>query len=162
MKEQLVIREMEERDKDKVIELLNLLAKYQVDNDMLGIRKYSKKFGHKYYQDFLLNKNMISIVACHGHEIIGLIIALVIKNDGYKSELFRDEYHGYFEKLFVLDNYRKYGVGRSLAEFAEKILKKKGCNIIKVSVKGSNDNAAGFYNKLGFTEVSKNLYKRLS
>lgn len=52
------------------------------------------------------------------------------------------------ERVCVLEEYRKKGIGRLVIEEAEKWLKEKGVRKVIIT---SRDEAVGFYEKLGYT-----------
>lgn len=53
------------------------------------------------------------------------------------------------EMLFIDNEYRKQGLGRELIQFAV-----EQCNVTKVDVNKQNEQAVGFYLKLGFIEFA--------
>jgi len=61
-----------------------------------------------------------------------------------------DGHRGWLYAIAVSPAQRLTGVGHSLVDFALASLGALGCHKVNLQIRGSNPNAAGFYNKLGF------------
>lgn len=55
------------------------------------------------------------------------------------------------QRICVLKEYRKLGLGKAIIEYLESMAKEKGC---KKAVLGAQVQAKGFYEKLGYTQNS--------
>ena len=78
------------------------------------------------------------LVACEGDKLIGTVMA------GY------DGHRGWIYSLAVAPDRRKTGIGRSLVERVEEVLRKRGCCKINLQILEHNAQVTGFYETLGF------------
>jgi len=58
----------------------------------------------------------------------------------------------FMNMIYVLDEYRKVGVGKNLVDFWEEKMKQKGYKNVLTSTQ-SNEEAQHFYRKLGYKEI---------
>jgi len=58
----------------------------------------------------------------------------------------------FMNMIYVLDEYRKVGVGKNLVDFWEEEMKQKGYKNVLTSTQ-SNEEAQHFYRKLGYKEI---------
>ena len=72
-------------------------------------------------------------------EIVGSVMA------GY------DGHRGWVNYLAVAPAHRRGGLGRKLMAEAERLLGEAGCPKINLQVRGTNEVALGFYERLGYT-----------
>jgi GNAT superfamily N-acetyltransferase len=82
------------------------------------------------------------IVAESGGEVVGMALWYV-KYSTWKGKC------GYLEDLMVADDYRKLGVGKALFEAVARESAKRGYLRLEWQVLDWNENAIGFYNRLG-------------
>lgn len=61
-----------------------------------------------------------------------------------------DGHRGWINYLAVHPDHQRKGLGRLLMHAAEQRLRAMGCVKINLQVRGSNDEALGFYRRLGF------------
>jgi GNAT superfamily N-acetyltransferase len=57
----------------------------------------------------------------------------------------------YLEDLFVLPEYRRLGVGRSLLQYVAQLAMARGCGRLEWSVLDWNESAIAFYETMGAT-----------
>jgi ribosomal protein S18 acetylase RimI-like enzyme len=79
------------------------------------------------------------LVAEVGGRIVGSVMA------GY------DGHRGWVNYLAVDPSRRRSGLGRELMTEAERLLGEAGCPKVNLQVRGTNDAALGFYERLGYT-----------
>jgi ribosomal protein S18 acetylase RimI-like enzyme len=79
------------------------------------------------------------LVAAAGTEIVGTVMA------GY------DGHRGSVNYLAVHSSHRRAGLGRSLLEEAERLLREAGCPKVNLQLRVGNGEALGFYEALGYT-----------
>lgn len=90
------------------------------------------------------------LVALAGARIVGTVMA------GY------DGHRGWVNYLAVDPELRRRGIGRDLMRRAEEELLRLGCPKLNLQVRGSNEEAVGFYRALGYApDDVVNLGKRL-
>jgi len=80
------------------------------------------------------------LVAVEDHAIVGSVMA------GY------DGHRGWVNYLAVDPEHRRGGLGRELMAEAERLLGEAGCPKINLQVRGTNEAALGFYERLGYTQ----------
>lgn len=79
------------------------------------------------------------LVAEENGRIVGSVMA------GY------DGHRGWVNYLAVDPSQRRSGLGRELMAEAERLLAEAGCPKINLQVRGTNEAALGFYERLGYT-----------
>ncbi len=79
------------------------------------------------------------LVAVEDDTIVGSVMA------GY------DGHRGWVNYLAVDPAHRRGGLGRELMAEAERLLGEAGCPKINLQVRGTNEAALGFYDRLGYT-----------
>lgn len=62
---------------------------------------------------------------------------------------------GYLEGIYVLPQYRKNGIARTLVGHCEKWIKEKGCKEFASDCQLDNDGSYAFHLKIGFKEVNR-------
>ena len=65
----------------------------------------------------------------------------------------------YLEDIFVLEEYRRQGVGERLFGFVKDLAKREGCGRIEFTVLKWNTNAQDFYEKNGAKRLEWHLYR---
>ncbi len=61
-----------------------------------------------------------------------------------------DGYRGWLNRVAVLEDHRRHGVGAALVREAERRLLAMGCQKINLQIRGGNEAVAGFYRRLGY------------
>lgn len=89
------------------------------------------------------NPHIITLAARHGQDCVG-----------YLSCIAMDDY-GYIANIAVDAEYRAKGVARALMEELRLRLKSRGINEVALDVRVSNSRAIGFYQKYGFTVITR-------
>jgi len=64
-------------------------------------------------------------------------------------------------ELYVLEEYRGKGVGRALLDEAEKEFNSKGIEWVKLQCSTYNKSALAFYEKIGFEDRQRLLFRRI-
>jgi GNAT superfamily N-acetyltransferase len=68
----------------------------------------------------------------------------------------------FLEDIFVLDKYRKHGVGKQMFDYLKSVAKKEGCGRIEFTVLKWNKLAQGFYEKNKAKRLEWYLYRVVS
>jgi GNAT superfamily N-acetyltransferase len=90
----------------------------------------------------------------------GYPVGYAIVLETYSSFLARPTL--YLEDLFILDEYRKRGVGRALFDTALDEAKRRGCGRMEWTVLDWNQLAIDFYRKVGGTHMAEWQLYRIS
>ena len=98
-------------------------------------------------EKFLKRNPTTSVVALDGDKIIGSILC---GHDGRRA---------CFYHVCVAERYRKQGIGKHMAAFAEEALKKEGINKVGLQAFVTNEAGNKFWKKVGWTDrVDLNYY----
>ena len=136
----IVIREAVENDAGKIYELILELAghentqKYVLTNTEM-IRE----------QGFGEDRKFGSLLAEFNGDIAGYLTYT------WSYSTWQGDYHMYLENIFVLEQYRRSGVGSALMQGARGICETTGRLHMKWEVQPENERAIEFYEKLGAT-----------
>jgi len=144
------IRKATLKDLDEILKLNRELFVNEHDNfDKTIDVKWSLGEEHReYYLKGITSKNRIEIVALVDGRIVGYLAGSVIKADEWRTLKKLVE----LDDMFVLENYRSYGIGSKLFSEFVKWAKSKKVERMKVLTSFSNERAIGFYKKNGFSE----------
>lgn len=91
-------------------------------------------------EKFLKRNPTTSVVAVDGEKIVGSILC---GHDGRRA---------CFYHVCVAESYRKQGIGKRMAEFAEEALKKEGINKVGLQAFKTNERGNRFWRGLHWTE----------
>lgn len=131
------------------------------ENKLLHVGKnYSNYFSRKYLDDSKKSNGTVA-VAIIDKKIVGCGVALTIKSTKEEKEKFRNIKVGRISNLVVSKNYRGKGIGKRIFKYLEKYLKSQNCKFIKLGVFAPNKTARNMYDKLGYTENSVHLIKKI-
>ena len=101
-------------------------------------------------EKFLKRNPTTSVVALDGDKIIGSILC---GHDGRRA---------CFYHVCVAESYRKQGIGKNMAAFAEEALKKEGINKVGLQAFKTNERGNRFWRGLKWTERTDLNYYDLS
>ena len=65
----------------------------------------------------------------------------------------------FLEDIFVLEEYRRHGIGQKMFDFLKETAKREGCGRIEFTVLKWNSSAQGFYEKNGAKRLEWFLYR---
>jgi GNAT superfamily N-acetyltransferase len=136
----LVIRPAEPTDVSAIFDLIKGLAAYEQMTDRVSGSPellHSHLFGERPYAE--------SIVAELDDRPIGFALFF------HSYSTFLTQPGLYLEDVFVLPEYRRQGIGKSLMLKVMKIAHQRGCQRLEWSVLDWNQNAIEFYQSLGAT-----------
>jgi len=103
------------------------------------------------YESLQTNADELVLVAVDGGHLVGFCCGQVCKSLSY-SMLYAE-----VTDLFVLDGYRRRGVGRRLMQLMESALIKRGTVHFHILTRKDNYIAQSLYHSLGFAETSEIL-----
>lgn len=113
--------------------------KYASANDIELIYRYDKHIAKNELQNLVKEKRVY--IAKEGSEFAGWL----------RFNLFWDN-TPFMNMLYVLEEYRKKGIGKALTQRWEQDMKKRGYDFLMTST-ASNEYAQHFYNVLGYVAV---------
>ena len=141
-----------ENDLDDMLRLNDELFKYEFEQ---GFSKtynlewtYSDE-GRKVFESYYLKEDHVAWIATNedGRAVgylAGFCKDLPFRNPTKVAEL---------EMVYIDDNYRCSGIGRTLVEEFKKWAIENGCGILRVGAQAPNRHAREFYEKWGFAEA---------
>jgi GNAT superfamily N-acetyltransferase len=116
-----------------------MIIRYAGNNDYAWLKKHDKHINGEILK---MKINLREIyIAQENNETIGWL----------RYNLFQDEIP-FMNMLYLLENYRKKGIGKKLVEHWENEMRNKGYKNVLTSTL-SNENAQHFYRKTGYTEI---------
>jgi len=144
MKEELIIRQAEERDVTNIIELINELAEFEKLSHLVKITETDIKnvlFG--------ANKFIEVLIAEYQGKIAGQ--ALFFKN----FSTFLGKPGIYLEDLYVKHEFRGKGIGKALLQQIITLAKERDYGRVEWSVLEWNEPAIEFYRSIGAIELKE-------
>ncbi len=123
-----VVRPFESRDRDHVVHILR-----RVFDDPRGWNAPDNAIARK-----LKMQDGLFFVSEFEEQIVGTVMA------GF------DGVRGWIYSLAIVPEFRRRGYASQLMNFAEGVLRDRGCKKLNLQVRSSNDSVVQFYQKLGF------------
>jgi ribosomal protein S18 acetylase RimI-like enzyme len=147
MKDGLVIRGAEEKDIDRILELLvqvnHVHAAGRPDLFIDGKRKYEKEDLIK----MMRNPDRKVFVCTSENHVIGYCMTEMQQSKGGRSETEKKVL--YIDDLCVDEKIRKSGAGTALYEYTREYAKRNGCYSMTLHVWNCNPGARAFYDAMG-------------
>lgn len=110
--------------------------------------------GTNYFKDMI--KNEIVYIALDKDNVVGYLAGSINIQGSYVTKSLAE-----VDNMFVLEQYRKYGIGTKLInKFKEYCLQNK-IEELKVTASANNQNAINFYKKNGFSEFETTLKQKV-
>ena len=152
----IIIRKATLEDLSTIQELNNSLFKLEKDNydpTLVNAWPLSEE-GKDYFSD-LINNHYV-IVALLDNSIVGYLAGSIEEKCSYV-----EVQYGKINNMLVKDEYRGYGIGKSLIDNFKEYCRTKDILNIKVVASYKNKNAIEFYCKNGFEEFDITLTKKI-
>lgn len=135
-----------------------LCKKEKEDFDENINANYSKSLeSKKYFRQKITKKSNFAFVAIDGNKVVGYIAGGLIKIEDYMKHCKLAE----VENMFILEDYRRKGVGKRLMDEMFKWCKSNGIERIRVIASFQNILGINFYKREGFNEYNLVLEKGL-
>ncbi len=157
----MLIRKANKKDFKELLELVLECTIYhhELDKKNLGDKKLKrgsikniKENESKILKGDLKNNSTTIFIAIEKSKIVGFItLSLLEKNANIKSK------RGEINDLFILEDYRKKGIGKMLIKKAISFFKSQKVKLILLNVDSNNFSALKFYEKIGFKELMKRI-----
>lgn len=114
-----------------------------------------EKDGEKYFNNMLNNE--IVYIALDKDKVVGYLAGSINIQGSYITKSLAE-----VDNMFVLEEYRKYGIGTKLINAFKEYCSKNSIEEIKVTASAKNKNAISFYMKNGFNEFEITLKQRIN
>jgi len=121
------------------IEEINVIIRYANINDHLWLAEHDKHISEMNLKN-KIKDNEVYVIEING-KIAGWL----------RYNLFWDNIP-FMNMVYILDEYQKMGIGKSLVKYWENEMKNNGYDNILTSTQ-SNEEAQHFYRKLGYKEI---------
>ncbi|MBN2094554.1 MAG: GNAT family N-acetyltransferase [Candidatus Aenigmarchaeota archaeon] len=154
---ELNVRKATPQDLEMIKELNSMLAEHMQDFEGQVNSKWSfGKDGDRYFRQRLSNINEGCIfLATMGGKVVGYLAG------GFADKKSRANKTAELENMFVLEGFRKNGVGTKLAEEFLNWCKKQRTRTVKVSTAAGNSKTLKFYRSVGFLDQAITLELKL-
>ena len=142
------IRRAEEKNVDRIVELLKVIAKehHKGRPDLFATGR--KKYSHRELRGILEEPDRVVFVAVDENDyVVGYLFSYII--DQKRNSLFNDIKTLYIDDLCVDESCRGMGIGKRLFAHSIEFGKAYGCYNIELNVWSFNEKAIEFYKKLG-------------
>jgi ribosomal protein S18 acetylase RimI-like enzyme len=117
----------------------NIIMRYGEITDYSFVKEHEQHISNEILENKIDNKE-VYVVQANEH-LIGWL----------RYNLFWDNVP-FMNKLYLLEEYRKKGIGKRLVKYWEESMKRKGYKNVLTSTQ-SNEEAQHFYRKIGYTEI---------
>ncbi len=156
-----MIRKAEEKDLDRIEEMLidvhDIHSKGRPDIFIEGGVKYTRNDLSFLLEDY--NRPIFVYTDDATDEVLGYAFCMYDFNKETTSIHARKSM--YIDDICVLEGYRGKGIGKELYDFVCEIAKKRNCVSITLRVWECNDEARGFYEKMGMKPLYTALEQRI-
>ena len=141
----IIIKKATIENLNEIQELNNQLFELEYNNfdSSLKVGWPFEKEGTEYFSDML--NNQVVFIALVDNSIVGYLAGSINVESSYVTKSLAE-----LDNMFILENYRKYGIGTKLVNEFKKYCLNIGIQEIKVTASARNSNAINFYKKNGF------------
>ena len=159
----ITIREFIELDRPQIIKWIETLHDYLVDIDPDKRLRRQPNYGQVFSQelfDFINNGQGKIFIACDNNIPIGFSAGAIDKqSDKNLLEVIPSKL-GVVSDIFVVEKYRRQGIGKQLLNKLENYLKDLDCDTLWLNVLDFNP-AHNLYSKLGFRNREIGMMKKI-
>lgn len=143
----IIIKKATIENLNEIQELNNQLFELEYNNfdSSLKVGWPFEKEGIEYFSDML--NNQVVFIALVDNSIVGYLAGSINVESSYVTKSLAE-----LDNMFILENYRKYGIGTKLVNEFKKYCLNIGIQEIKVTASARNNNAINFYKKNGFED----------
>ncbi len=144
------IREARKEDLERATELISRLKYLNAEFDpLLTPVETLEEESRRYLEELMADEHGLVLVVTFEGRVEGVLTARIVDRRFYDPRIV-----GQIIDVYVMPSFRRRGVGAQLLEHASRELKSKGADMIFAEFPAKNMIANGFYNKLGFREIT--------
>lgn len=145
---EISVRRAEEKDIDRIVALLKVIAYEHHKGRPDLFREGRKKYSAHEVRDILYEEDRAVFVAVDENDyVLGYLFSYII--DQRTASLFRNFKTLYIDDLCIDENFRNTGIGNKLFAHSVEFARECGCYNIELNVWSFNDRAIEFYKKQG-------------
>lgn len=153
-----VIRRASEQDLEAIVGLLVRNKRLNEEFDpMLTVADEVEEVARKYVSDALRDQNSLLLVCEVGGKVVGFLKADVIDRLFYEPRR-----EGVIREFYLLPEFRRRGIGRTMVERAFEELRSMGAGIITAEFPSQHKIAVSFYEDLGFRPIISKYAKEVT
>lgn len=143
----IIIKKATIENLNEIQELNNQLFELEYNNfdSSLKVGWPFEKEGIEYFSDML--NNQVVFIAFVDNSVVGYLAGSINVESSYVTKSLAE-----LDNMFILENYRNYGIGTKLVNEFKKYCLNIGIQEIKVTASARNNNAINFYKKNGFED----------
>lgn len=143
----IIIKKATIENLNEIQELNNQLFELEYNNfdSSLKVGWPFEKEGIEYFSDML--NNQVVFIALVDNSVVGYLAGSINVELSYVTKSLAE-----LDNMFILENYRKYGIGTKLVNEFKKYCLNIGIQEIKVTASTRNNNAIKFYKNNGFED----------
>lgn len=131
-------------------------ATYEHHNKPENFIPYLKEsFSDEKLTEELLHPNSVFYLAVYENEVVGYVKV----NEGIAQTEMQPNTHLEIERIYLLQTTQGLGFGRQMIEFVEQLARDKQKSHLWLGVWSKNENAIGFYTKMGFKTVATHIFQ---
>jgi ribosomal protein S18 acetylase RimI-like enzyme len=153
-----IIRRASERDLDAIVDLLVRNKRLNEEFDpMLTVTDEIAEVARRYASEAMRDPNSLVLVCEEGGRVVGFLKADVIDRLFYEPRR-----EGVIREFYLLPEFRRRGIGRTMIEKAMEELRSMGAGIITAEFPSQHKIAVSFYEKLGFRPIISKYAKEVT
>ncbi len=153
-----VIRRAREQDLEVIVNLLVRNKRLNEEFDpMLTVTGEIEEVARKYASEALKDPNALVLVCEEGGRVVGFLKADVVDRLFYEPRR-----EGVIREFYLLPEFRRRGVGRTMIEKAFEELRSMGAGIITAEFPSQHKIAVSFYESLGFRPIISKYAKEVT
>lgn len=156
--EELYITELTEKDYESVNKAYHKLHEAHVKGRPDIYIATEELLTREEFQEIVQSKEYVAVGAKQLEELAGFVIAK--RKVTPENPMLKKNHTLYVDAIYVMEKFRKQGVGRSLYSYLEALAEKESLQRIDLKVWAFNTGAVAFYESLGFQVQSFNMEKR--
>ena len=152
----IIIKKATIENLNEIQELNNQLFELEYNNfdSSLKVGWPFEKEGIEYFSDML--NNQVVFIALVDNSVVGYLAGSINVESSYVTKSLAE-----LDNMFILENYRKYGIGTKLVNEFKKYCLNIGIQEIKVTASTRNNNAIKFYKNNGFEDFEVTFKMKL-
>ncbi len=153
-----LIRRASDRDLEAIVNLLVRNKRLNEEFDpMLTVTGEIEDVARKYASEALKDPNSLVLVCEEGGRVVGFLKADVVDRLFYEPRR-----EGVIREFYLLPEFRRKGVGRTMIEKAFEELRSMGAGIITAEFPSQHKIAVSFYENLGFRPIISKYAKEVT
>ncbi len=153
-----VIRRASDRDLEAIVNLLVRNKRLNEEFDpMLTVTGEIEDVARKYASEALKDPNSLVLVCEEGGRVVGFLKADVVDRLFYEPRR-----EGVIREFYLLPEFRRRGVGRTMIEKTFEELRSMGAGIITAEFPSQHKIAVSFYENLGFRPIISKYAKEVT